>query len=210
VRIDPANPTIAKLLSRFGVLDEDVGDALAAYETARERFEAFAHLDAPSVPADDSDTPQVLLARWQVANFGGATLWQMALGVAEELGELAGAGTPADVRDAIGDTMIYACQHATLCRLAFSSIVDDGSFRWADKEIGQGAGLLAHVTLKAEQRIRGMDDPEAARFGAYLALLAVVDEVRNCDAESWECFTETAAKVMRRDWRADAVTGGEA
>lgn len=207
--IDLNSPTVRRVLERFGIDDIDARGAVEAYEMARQAFDRFAGLDAPELPSGTVDALQVRLVRWQTANFGVARAYQLALGVAEEFGELAAASTKAETVDAIGDVLIYACQMATLHRLAFVEAIDGDTFAM---RVPQGAapGLLAHVTLKADQRIRGLDDPELARFATFLALVAVVDEVRCFDADPVECFTSTARIVMERNWRADAVTGGAA
>ncbi len=75
---------------------------------------------------------QVRLAAWQTRNFGASPDWQLAMGAAEEVGELChavlkraqrirGMGDPAAYReaagDAIADAMIYLIQLCTNLRL---------------------------------------------------------------------------------------------
>lgn len=207
--IDATSPAIAKLLLRFDIAALDVAAAIDAYETARARFETFAAMDAPCLPDDSLDRLQVRLVRWQVANFGTVTAAEMALGVIEELGELDAAretSNEPEIDDAAGDAMIFACQYATLHRLGFGALASFDTLIGNGSE-SQAAGHIAHVTLKASQRVRGMDDPEVARFGAFLALSAVVDALGVCSP--WRQLARTAETVMRRDWKRDAVAGGE-
>lgn len=83
---------------------------------------------------------QVELAAWQARNFGGATDEQMALGVAEEAGELCHSvlkhsqkirgladkqAYRAALGDALADIAIYAMQLATANRLDFETLVHE-------------------------------------------------------------------------------------
>ena len=110
-------------------------------------FDGYAALDAPHLPGDklrvaahprDLDRLQVMLARWQRTNFGGTTLEQNTLGVAEEVGELSHAvlkhvqgirnlETTGALReaagDAIADAAIYLIQVATHLRLDFGTLL---------------------------------------------------------------------------------------
>jgi hypothetical protein len=182
------SPEAIRLLDRFGVRANEYHDALAAYLDARGRFDGFAGLDAPHLPDDPWDVPQVELCRWQVRNFGPQPATMYALGVAEEFGEFGTASTIEDEHDAIGDVLIYACQLATTQRLAWSECSNPRPFLTRQASSGAAVGLLCHVTLKAAQGIRGLGDPELARFASFI---------------------ETAAKVVRRDWKRDASAGGE-
>lgn len=118
----------------------DGGDSemTGAIKDARESFAAYAGMDAPELPGEEMSALQVKLARWQSRNFGGARLEQVALGVAEEAGELCHSilkhsqgirgmeGTDAlreKAGDAIADCAIYLIQAATLLRLDFSELV---------------------------------------------------------------------------------------
>jgi NTP pyrophosphatase (non-canonical NTP hydrolase) len=107
-------------------------------DRARATFELYAAMDAPDVPLDEFSGLQVRLARWQARNFGVASHEQMALGVAEEAGELAhavlkhsqgirGMADPEAYReaagDAIADVAIYAIQLATALRLDFATLL---------------------------------------------------------------------------------------
>ena len=210
--IDIDAPNSDRLFKLFGINGmSDRNEAVDAYLDARRRFDAFARLDSPELPEEDWDRPQVQVYRWQVANFDSQAPYLFALGVTEEFGELAAAQKREDVIDAIGDAMVFACNMATARRLAMSALAHESSFMMnVPQESGVAVGLLSHVTLKEDQRIRGMDNPELARFGTYLALVAVVDELRRFDADPWECFVETAAKVIQRNWKSNAVTGGAA
>lgn len=205
------------ICKRFHIPDAARSSTLAAYRDARLRFETFAALDAPHVPSDPWDVPQVLLARWQVRNFGAPNGEHLALGVCEEMGELAAAESPDDIDDAVGDVCVYACQLATLHRLAWSEICVDwmavgGVSMRISQEAGVAQGLLAHVALKSAQGIRGLNEPEATRFAVFMALTGVTDVLRQIDLDGdvWSTFKAVAETVMARDWKANAATGGAA
>jgi NTP pyrophosphatase (non-canonical NTP hydrolase) len=117
-------------------------------QKARAAFDVYAAVDAPRLPSDIAQARtdaawlsdlQVMLARWQVAQFGVASHEQQALGVAEEAGELCHAvlkhtqriRSLADLEsyrtaagDAIADVAIYAIQMATALRLDFATLLD--------------------------------------------------------------------------------------
>ena len=109
----------------------------AAVENARLEFATYAAMDAGDLPGSTMSATQVLLARWQSRQFGPANAQLLALGVAEETGELAHAILKAAqgirgqddrehhvecVADAIADVAIYLTQLATLYRLDFGEL----------------------------------------------------------------------------------------
>ena len=126
---------------------------LSPYQAARAAFDNYAALDAPLLPIDRISALQVKLTRWQQRNFGGATAEHVALGAAEEAGELAeslgglqasigkvchavlkraqrirGMGDPevfrAAAADAIADCAIYLIQLSTILRLDFWALLE--------------------------------------------------------------------------------------
>lgn len=110
-------------------------------EFAQEAFELYAGLSGDAGVdhlASSMSRLQVLLSRWQNRNFGAASLEQVALGVAEESGELAhailkrsqrirGMGDETIFRitagDAVADCAIYLMQVATALRMDFGALV---------------------------------------------------------------------------------------
>lgn len=58
------------------------------YQKARAAFDAYAAMDAPSLPADEGSALQVRLARWQTEQFGVQSLERPVRGMSEEIGEL--------------------------------------------------------------------------------------------------------------------------
>lgn len=201
--------TLGSIFARFGIRQDQRDAVLADYRNAREAFEEFAAIDAPHLPLRSSDALQVELARWQVRNFGPANALHLALGVCEEVGELMSASTDAERDDAIGDVAVYACQLATLHRLAWGKVITS---HWEQAPAASvAAGRLAHVTLKAAQGIRGLDDPEAARFATFLALADVARSLGFWSVDGrqgvWTLFLWVAGKVMARDWVASPTTG---
>lgn len=189
---------------------------------ARLRFEAFAgcHADRPPPDGiDPIDWLQVRLAAWEARQpFWTASALPVALGIVEECGELAEAGSSAAIVDAVGDVAIYTCQLATRHRLALSVLIAESceapdspwpSGQW--RCVMASAGRVAHLALKREQRIREgalpAEEYRAKLTDAIVRLLADVSDAANRSLA--ECFTTTAAKILTRDWRADPVGGGQ-
>lgn len=101
-------------------------------ERAREAFETWAaHANSAA------SVMQAQLAAWQTRNFGTPSLEQIALGVAEEAGELChatlkksqgirgmhGEEFRAKAADAVGDVCIYLMQYCTALRLDWATVV---------------------------------------------------------------------------------------
>ena len=98
------------------------------------------------------------LADWQVKNFGGSTSEKMALGMAEEVGELAhwllkrsqgireavdGGDLKAEIADAFADTLVFGIQLMTIegidAEEAFNKTVETVLARnWKDNPEGKG------------------------------------------------------------------------
>lgn len=204
-----------KLLDRTPLPADDV---MLGYEHAVLGFESIA---SGEWPAGEIDRMQAELAEWQRKNFGSAPPTYMALGMAEELGELAAGATEADHDDAIGDILIYAMQFATVNRLSMDSIFtfagdhddpDDADSEEMQKRGSEyvciGVGLACHVALKSEQGIRGF--PELKRLGAFAALATIVVGLSMlAGSELGGILNDTAARVLARDWTAAPADGGE-
>ncbi len=222
--IDLGNKNTEKLLALFDVRGTShIGEVIAAYQRARAAFDTFAGLDAPDLPPFKHHALQVQLYRWNIQNFDRYEPMLFAAGISEEAGELADAKAQLDghsVRDAVGDIMVYSCQLATSRRLAYAETTAcsaslfalRGHWRPSDSRILTAAvGLVSHVTLKSEQRIRGLDDPELARFGTFLGLSFLHHAlVEVTGGGTWVTFERIAEEVMARNWRSDAAAGGVA
>jgi len=152
------------------------------------------------------------------------------LGIVEEIGELAAAteaGDMAEMKDAVGDILIYLCDYTSREATELNSdilglaedIVTDAE---DDPErvrmnpflgLSQAAGRLCHATLKWHQGIRGFDDPEkyrAARDAAIARLLVPLslyvsiylpgDSLIKLLNNVWE------NEVKKRNWRKENGT----
>ena len=163
---------------------------------------------------DKADTPG---PEWQGVNPLVAGLGGLAplLGIAEEVGELAGANTKADAKDAVGDIAIYTCDYLTREGVA-----------WPDKEVPKQSfvdpltglvaflGQLNHCHLKRLQRIRGFHDKEhfeAKRLEALRGFLwhleLAAQEATNSNLLIVLNSTFHAI-VEKRNWKKDAAAGG--
>lgn len=199
-----------KLAARIPIPWADVERIASA---AHARFETFAGVDAKDADAlaqlHPLDAMQVRLAAWQARNFGVPAMTQLVCGVVEELGEWVDAEDGGAEFDAVADVAIYLSQLLTMARLSLSSIIDATfgldrirSFGW------QGDVILAHVALKHEQRIRGLDDPRLMRCGIAAGAAMVMATVDADDAS--RALLAVAPRVLARDWVASPTTGGEA
>ena len=159
---------------------------------------------------------QIDLMRWERKNFGLAASYTSALGIVEEVGELEDAQDDEDEwTDAIGDILIYACNLCSKNGLDFDTILEISLEErpWKMRGMLGKLGLLAHVTLKADQGIRGYDDRDVARRDLGIVLYRVISSVVRyallCGHDAKEIFVEVSAKVMKRDWGADSRLGGD-
>lgn len=187
-------------------------DAVEAAERSRATFERWAGMDAPDLPADETDAIQVGLARWQNDRFAGAPTSDVhiALGVIEELGEAfdEDAG-PEESIDALGDVMVYAAQLCTANRLAIGPVIDLAClYVKANHCHGHAisiAGMLAHVALKHSQKIRGLGPVEAYRPRLVDALaMMIAKSLEDCalghelNVDPRGVFAVIAREVMAR------------
>lgn len=157
-----------------------------AYVKAREAFNNYAGLDGNHVPPTDVHISalQVRLTRWATHNFGAQTTSQQALGIAEEIGELAEAQFEQmlrEMREQNAPTRIL-----TLALAAY-------------------AGKVAHNALKADQGIRTDGDVEKFREKMADAIAdQAVFTMQLCTLLRLDYGTileETAEHVMLRNWR---------
>jgi hypothetical protein len=75
----------------------------------------------------------------------------------------------------------------------------------------EDVGAICHVVLKAAQGIRGFNDSDAVRVAVFEGLCDLVRSLSLAAPFSGirEMFVKTAAKVLKRDWTKDALSGGE-
>lgn len=208
----PAEKLAARVKQATGMAWDDAAKLAVL---AHARFEKFAGVDAKDELAmaavGSYDATQVRLASWQSRNFGVPTTTQIVCGIGEELAEWEAADDGATAADAVGDTLIYCAQLCTAYRMALSSIVlRAASFRCSDNHTRAG-GLLCHVALKGEQRIRGLDDRGLARVGIAAAIVSICEALDATDGygDLFDMYAATAAKVLRRDWRAHPVDAAQ-
>ena len=210
----PAEKLAARVKQATGMGWSDSAKLAGA---ANARFETFAGVDAKDEMAlaklDPYDAIQVRLASWQSNNFGVPTTTQIACGVVEELAEWdAAEPDSAEEDDAIGDVLIYCAQLCTAYRMSLRELLGNMS-KWAvpdDRSVGS-SGLLCHVALKGEQRIRGLDDRGLARVGIAAGVACLADSMaatRKVGAVL-DMYAATAAHVLRRDWRANPVDAAQ-
>ena len=210
----PAEKLAARVKQATGM---DWTGAARLADMANARFETFAGVDAKYATAlaklDPYDAIQVRLAAWQSRNFGVPTTTQIVCGIVEELAEWEAAdGDDAAAADAVGDTLIYCAQLCTAYRMSLSCIMMLApSFRCIDNHT-TAAGLLCHVALKGEQRIRGLDDRALARVGIAAAIVSICEALDATDGgygTFLDIYAATAAHVLRRDWRAHPVDAAQ-
>lgn len=137
---------------------------------------------AQETPIPAMSELQEKLNAWMGRNFGFQEDVRLALGAAEEVGELAEVllevGSPGDMRLALGAT--------------------------------KAVGKIAHAALKRAQKIRGFDDKTKyldaladaiADINIYLMNLASANRL-----DYGTLIARTAEQVMQRDWKAKPVT----
>lgn len=156
----------------------------AALAQSLERFDAFAAMDSPELPADATDAMQVRLYRWQVSRFGLQSDERFALGIIEELGETFEAEDGEHALDGLGDVCVYAAQLCTNNRLALGPILDLARVFQARQEVQPllGVGKLAHAVLKHAQNIRGKGNREVYRLSLVECVaLCVAKAIDDCE-----------------------------
>lgn len=184
-------------------------------DTAKKQFDLIAALDlSDPMPGDELLALQVDLCRWQRRCFGGASDWQMTLGMIEEAGEFDEAET-ADLRhDAIGDVGVFGCQLLTLNRLGFNTAAWDAdllaeAIRRGDEKrsVIQSMGRLAKTVLKGNQKIRGLSDRDVYREAIYRATVDLFASISVHRSQSFGLIVHDVATkvVMKRDKGHEAI-----
>lgn len=163
---------------------------------------------------------------WAVKNFGPPKLRWPALGVFEELGELAHwwlkqeqgiRGTPEDCiakkKDAIGDCVIFALEYCSLQRWQVSSILPEHELTLAElQEHAKGCapnwGFVAdalHLLYNEDQhRQFHWSYSDMSQLFFNLAVL--------CNEQGWslqDIAVETWTRVRARDWTKNKQNGGD-
>ena len=160
---------------------------------------------------------QTLQRPWINHNFPNHKPWHPLLGLVEEFGEFAAAGTDADRADAVADVMIFAADYCTSMGWKLSDIWTESN----SAEIINGVqsvkerletavlinlGKLCHAHLKQVQGIRVEEDWTIEGRLALAKLFALLREMSGVDAVA-------AAKrvwdgvVSKRDWVRNPVNG---
>lgn len=180
---------------------------------------------------------QKQLSDWQAKNFPPTEYMQkvkplhLALGIAEEVGELAeatiGVKKQELLRDAIGDVAIYATQLCTYEGLKLSTMIGDAEYQLTMMTpiphksrdnvyslffiLSSHAGKVCHCVLKRDQGIRKDWMANAIELrcaiATIFAMLMVICEQLGYDFA--EVYAETAKTVLARDWtknKKDGVT----
>jgi NTP pyrophosphatase (non-canonical NTP hydrolase) len=142
---------------------------------AKEVFDRYAGMDAPTLPDDRLSALQVALYRWEVNKFKDPQTDQKVLGANEEVGEFA-------------DELVGVLETTTLFVRTVAKL-----------------GALNHAVLKNRQGIRGFADKEFFREKAGDAIADIfVYLIQLCTALRLDWFTlleETSKQVMKRDWK---------
>lgn len=185
---------------------------LEAFERARASFETWAANDVTDPPPDHPiDAVQIALMRWQRNRFGMQTEThdlRMAHGVIEEMGETFLADENAeDALDGLGDVLVYASQLVTSNRLAIAPILELARDFAARPSIPPivAAAMLSQVTLKASQKIRGLDDVHRYRVrlvGCLAQCIAIaltdVEILHNLKVDAGGVLLVVANEVIQR------------
>lgn len=170
------------------------------------------------------------VGEWSLANFGNQRskvnpemlLGSLAplMGMAEEIGEFAGAKSVEDMRDALGDVLIYLCDYASREGLELPDDTPPMPTGVNVRNLGlslvvEALGVLFHHTLKRHQGIRGYDNLgfyEASRNNAVIGLLNAIDALCKeigMDRDDVLNFTWEAV-VKKRNWVANPTEGAAA
>jgi len=181
-------------------------------------------------------TLQAEQAEWALANFGdGRDPSHALMGMMEELGELADAikGLPyqelgqkesppreetvENIKDALGDFVIYAADYCTLKGWDMSSLCSQ--FTYVRKphnvgvrymELASACGMLSHHHLKSIQGIRGtaeehdqggQESMAEALFSAWRLCVLLGFSFKKTVQDVWN-------DVKKRDWKKDPLTAG--
>ncbi len=156
---------------------------------------------------------------WQNWNFPNGKSLHTALGIAEEIGELAHAVLAVgerrhDIYDAVGDIAIYMLGLANREEFDIQSALREFPgdvqpilFPYVGVlTLTHASGKLMHAVLKREQGIRGRSDRDVQEqfVNLWRTLIAASVGLR-IDFEA--CVTDTWNEVRKRDWRQNSATG---
>ena len=136
-------------------------------------------------------------------------------GMMEELGELAEAVIREDqdeIKDALSDLVIFACQFAARANVPLPASTSERPVNREDPMLRMiiALGRVAHACLKKAEGIRSHEDhDETMRIGLQDLLYAADSRAarRGFDLES-EAL-KTWERVKQRDWKADPETAHE-
>jgi hypothetical protein len=150
---------------------------------------------------------QLKLREWQHANFAEVSDLAMALGIVEEVGELAEAQArglyPSFTDDARGDITIFAGQLLAANQMSIVPLLEQSNYPPAllvtntARVPEEAVGMLAHAVLKRSQGIRGFDDEDKYRIALYTA----VWEIFRLHGVHERHYVDTAEVVLKRDWK---------
>lgn len=182
-----------------------MGEVMRGLATiSRDLFERYAthEGDAAAIRRDGHwvHARQIELARWQAANFDEIDDRNLALGIAEESGELSEARNGPDVEDAMGDVAIFLGQLLHANRMSLEPVItghpDDSSLRDA-ASMRESVGRICHVVLKGRQKIRGFEDPAVYR----IQLLLAGWDVAVSHGVTPKIYLQVSERVLARSWR---------
>jgi len=144
---------------------------------------------------------------WQRHNFPGRSPWMPLVGLGEELGELAGAESKAEVNDAIADCGIYLADYCNGMGYNLNSFyLTDGADR-ATVSFSKALiyyGKLCHSHLKQVQRIRMHEDHKGEAVKAIKSILHFLSSF--CETPLDELTYSIWQSVRQRDWQKDPNT----
>ena len=176
-------------------------------QESRYAFDSYAGMGPAHLPEDRWSATQVLLARWEIEQFGYQLPAYACLGVGEEAGELLEAQTTEEVIDAVGDVLIFAAQLCTHFRVDLGTLVRLAGNATGSYDMFIAIGKLNHAVLKSAQRIRGYDDRERARIAVAHCMIGVIRGVASFASDLDRAFFSTAETVMKRNWKINTQNG---
>ncbi len=154
---------------------------------------------------------------WQEHNFPNTPTWAPILGMVEEIGELSKAfilHDTAEMKDAIGDVIIYMADLCNFTNLNLQELWEDGEANIARADVLHSLqmeiGIVAHSHLKTFQKIRLQEGHEAnmkRALGRILWLLQELSEILDSNAD--EIALTIWQSVKQRDWQKNRATAHE-
>lgn len=158
------------------------------------------------------DEYQERIRAWQLEQFGDSPIWQLVLGIGEELGEFAESLDTAEELDALADMTVYSMQLCSHLHLQFSAFLPEvmhGTRPVAPAEelaeLAAGVGKIQHAVLKRVQGIRGMNNDTRFMQVVAVALRGLVGAINHAiDRRGYHyarTLADVADEVLKRDWR---------